>query len=64
MLIHIHQTTDYFTRSILRTRPVTNVEVRAFPDDPQDFADRHDGDYLEVAPGEDDHEQVRHDGQR
>ena len=27
---------------------------KRFPDDPQDFADRHGGDYLEIAPGEND----------
>lgn len=54
MLIRVHQTTDYFTRSILQTRPVAEVEVEVFPDDPQDFADRHNGDYLEI--GEEDNE--------
>jgi hypothetical protein len=60
MLIHVYQTTGYCTRSILLARPVTEVEVDAFPDDPQDFADQHGGDYLEVAPGEEDREQVQH----
>jgi len=61
MLIHVYQTTDHLTRSILLARPVTEVEVDAFPDDPQDFADEHGGDHLEVAPGEEDREQVQHD---
>lgn len=39
MLIHIHQTTGYLTRSILRIEHVATVEVGTFPDDPQEFAD-------------------------
>ena len=56
MLIHVHQTTGYVTRSILRARLVAEVEVESYPEDLQDFADEHGGDYLEVAPGEEDHE--------
>ncbi len=54
MLIQVHQTTGYVTRSVLQARLVAEVEVETSPDDPQDFADRHGGDYLEVSPGEDD----------
>ena len=54
MLIQVYQTTGYFTRSILLTHPITEVEVEAFPDDPQEFADRYNGDYLEI--GEEDNE--------
>ena len=54
MLIHIHQTIGYVTRSVLQAQLVAEVEAERFPDDPQDFADRHGGDYLEIAPGEND----------
>jgi hypothetical protein len=60
MLIHVYRTAGYVTRSIVLVEPVAEVEMDAFPDDPQDFADRRDGDYLEVAPGEEDREQVQH----
>ena len=56
MLIQVHQTTGYVTRSILRARLVAEVDVESFPEDPQAFADEHGGDYLEVAPGDEDHE--------
>ena len=57
MLIHVYETSTHVTRSVLLARHVAAVEVEAFPDEPQDFADEHDGDYLEVVPGEeDDHE--------
>jgi hypothetical protein len=56
MLIQVHQTTGYVTRSVLQARLVAEVEVELFPEDPQDFADEHGGDYLEVAPGDEDHE--------
>ena len=56
MLIQVHQTTGYVTRSVLQARHVTQVEAEQFPDNPEDFADKYGGDYLEVVPGEEDHE--------
>jgi hypothetical protein len=56
MLIQVHQTTGHVTRSILQARPVAEVEVESSPEDHQDFADQYGGDYLEVAPGEENHE--------
>jgi hypothetical protein len=44
MLIHVHQTTGYVTRSILRARLVAEVEGESYPDDPHEFADEHGGD--------------------
>ena len=40
MLIQVHQTIGYVTRSVLQARLVAEVEVDSSPDDPQDFADR------------------------
>ena len=56
MLIRIHQTIGYFTRSILQTRHVADVEVATLPSEPDDFAAEYDGDYLEVVTGEEDDE--------
>ena len=39
MLIQVHRTDDYFTRSILRAHQVVEVESTDYPNDPQDFAD-------------------------
>ena len=54
MIVQVRQTTGYFTRSILHTQLVAEVEVKELPEDPQDFADKHGGDYLEL--GDDDDE--------
>ena len=55
MLIQVHQTTGYITRSVLQARLVAEVEVDSSPEDPQDFADEYGGDYLtHLAPGEED----------
>jgi hypothetical protein len=56
MLIRVHQTVGYFTRSILQVRHVVDVPVETLPDEPDDFAAEHDGDYLEVETGEEDDE--------
>jgi hypothetical protein len=56
MLIQVHQTMGYVTRSILRGRLVAEVDVESCPEDLHAFADEHGGDYLEVAPGDEDHE--------
>ena len=56
MLIRVYRTIGYLTRSILQARLVAEVEVESSPEDPQDFADQYGGDFIEVAPGEEDHE--------
>jgi hypothetical protein len=56
MLIRVYTSTAHVTRSLLRARLVAEVEVDQEPEDPQEFADRYDGDFIEVAPGEDQHE--------
>jgi hypothetical protein len=55
MMLRVYQSTEAVTRSIVLVRHVADVEVSRFPDDPDDFAAEYDGDFLEVAPG-DDHE--------
>jgi hypothetical protein len=56
MLIQVHQTIGHVTRSILRARLVAEVEVESYPEDLQDFAEEHGGDFIDIAPGDEDHE--------
>ena len=61
MPVRVYRTAGYLTRSIVRAILVAEVDVESCPNHPEDFADRYDGDFVEVVPGEDDHEQVWHD---
>ena len=56
MMVRIYAHANRVTRSILHAQLVAEVEVEDEPEDPQDFADQYGGDYLEVAPGEENHE--------
>jgi hypothetical protein len=61
MTIRVYRTAGYLTRSIIRASLVVEVDVESCPNHPEDFADRYDGDFVEVVPGEEDHEQIWHD---
>ena len=56
MTLHVYQTCERLTCSVLRAKLVAAVETDELPEDPQSFADQYGGDFIEVAsvdPGED-----------
>ena len=61
MTVRVYRTAGYLTRSIIRAILVAEVDVESCPNHPEDFADRYDGDFVEVVLGENDHEQIWHD---
>ncbi len=61
MILRIYRTCGRLTRSILWAELVAELEAGGFPEDPQAFADKCGGDFIEVAPGEDQHPGEDHD---
>ncbi len=49
MLIQVYRYADHRTRNIVTAELVTEVEVDEFPDDQIEFAEEHDGDFIEIA---------------
>lgn len=52
MLIHVYSTTERIAPSVLLARRTAEVEVDIYPDEPDIFADEYGGDFLDIAPGE------------
>ncbi len=49
-MIQVYAHTERVTGSILRAEHVADIETDEEPEDPQEFADRHDGDSIIFVP--------------
>lgn len=54
----IYQYTGYVTRSILRASEVASVEIDKLPDDEEQFAREHGGDFIEIDNSDSEDERI------